>query len=255
MNQMGSETQPGSFQYSDFHDEVVEELSRVGNAKFGEAIRKDRNSQLSYLGIRFPVLRTRVKQGFSFTIKPPEEVLGIWDDLWKHSPWGDVLFAALEYYVPLAQKRKEPDLWPVLRHWTVRIDNWCHADQLSRVYSHILERQSEAVYPQMVEWNQSDDAWQRRISLVSLVHYSGKNAVFLPPNKVLPLVKNCLGDSRHYVQTAVGWVLREMAFVYQDEIVSFIEQNSQQFSATALSRTIEKFPEELRSHIRGLRLS
>ncbi|CAN5728513.1 hypothetical protein BH18ACT13_BH18ACT13_16690 [soil metagenome] len=66
------------------------------------------------------------------------------------------------------------------------------------------------MYPQLQAWNVDENEWLRRISIVSLVRYSVKNAVFLPLDKILPLVSSCLGDHRHYVQTAVGWVLREM---------------------------------------------
>ena len=37
------------------------------------------------------------------------------------------------------------------------------------------------------------------------MHYSGRNAVFLPPDMVLPLVSNCLGDARHYVLKSHGY--------------------------------------------------
>lgn len=66
------------------------------------------------------------------------------------------------------------------------------------------------MYPQLETWNASESEWLRRISIVSLIHYNGKNAVFMTLDKVLPLVSNCLEDDRHYVQKAVGWELREM---------------------------------------------
>ncbi len=46
------------------HTEVVEALRAIGDPVLGEAIRIDRGSQLEHLGIRFPDLRRRVKQGF-----------------------------------------------------------------------------------------------------------------------------------------------------------------------------------------------
>ena len=95
----------------------------------------------------------------------------------------------------------------------------------------------------------------RRISIVSLVHYSGKNAVFLPPDKVLPLVSKCLGDVRHYVQTAVGWVLREMGQVYPDEVGSYLETHAPAMSAPAFSRAIERRSADDRARLRELRRS
>ena len=237
----------------DYHAEVAQALTAICNPGLGEAIRRDRGSQLEHLGIRFPELRQRVRQGFSFYDLPEERVLEIWDALWRSSQYGDVLFAALEYYAPIVRKRVSPGLWPVVRHWCGRVDNWCHSDLLSGLYSRVLERYPEEVYPQIRVWNAAEGEWLRRISIVSLVHYSGKNAVFLPPDTVLPLVSNCLGDARHYVQTAVGWVLREMGEVYPDEVAGYLETHASVMSATAFSRAIERRGADSRARLREVR--
>ncbi len=237
----------------DYHAEVVRALTSIGDPELGDAIRRDRGSELQHLGIRFPALRKRVKQGFSFYDLPDEDVLEVWDALWRSSPYGDVLFAALEYYAPLVRKHVSPDLWPVIRHWSARVDNWCHSDGLSGLYSRVLEAYPDDVYPQLLDWNSAEGEWLRRISLVSLVHYSGKNAVFLPPGEVLPLVSTCLGDTRHYVQTAVGWVLRELGQVYPDEVGHYLEEHASQMSASAFSRAIERRSPDERARLRELR--
>ena len=219
-----------------YHDEVVAALRKVGNARRGAAIAKDRGSSMTHLGIGFPALRTRVKEGFSFYDLPADEVLAIWDRLWRMSPYGDVLFAALEYYVPRARKVVSPTLWPVVRGWTERVDNWCHADGLASLYSWILASDPDAVYPQLGKWNRAEDQWQRRISLVSLIHCSGKKAAFVPLDRVLPLVTACLSDERQYVQNAVGWVLREMARAHPREIRAYIDGHNTAMSPVALRR-------------------
>jgi 3-methyladenine DNA glycosylase AlkD len=236
-----------------YHDEVAEALIAIGDPDFGEAVRQDRDSELVHLGIRFPELRRRVKQGFSFYDLPEAEVLAIWDALWQASPYGDVLFAALEYYAPIVRKRVPPELWPVLRQWSDRVDNWCHSDLLSGVYSRVLDRYPDEVFPQIEAWNAAESEWLRRISIVSLVHYSGKNAVFLRPDEVLPLVSNCVADPRHYVQTAVGWVLREMGHVYPEELASFLETHGPAMSAAAFSRAIERRSPDERARLRAMR--
>ena len=87
-----------------YHDEVSTALRKIGNTRLGAAIAKDRGSSMTHLGIRFPALRKRVKEGFSFYDLPPDKVLAIWDRLWFTSPYGDVLFAALEYYAPRVRR-------------------------------------------------------------------------------------------------------------------------------------------------------
>ena len=219
-----------------YHDEVVAALRKIGDVRRGAAIAKDRGSSMRHLGIGFPALRKRVREGFSFYGLPADKVLAIWDRLWRTSPYGDVLFAALEYYLPRAKKEVGPTLWPVVRNWAERVDNWCHADGLSALYSWILATDQQAVYPQLKKWNRAEDQWLRRISLVSLIHYSGKNAVFVPLDRVLPLVTACLSDEREYVQNAVGWVLREMGHAHPDEISGYIEKHRTAMLPVALRR-------------------
>jgi 3-methyladenine DNA glycosylase AlkD len=236
-----------------YHTEIADELRAIGNPTYGQAVQKDRGSQLTHIGIRFPALRRRVKQGFSFYALPEEQILEVWDALWRTSPYGDVLFAALEYYAPIVRKHVSPNLWPVLRGWSARVDNWCHSDGLSTVYSRLLESNVAGVYPQMVTWNQTESEWLRRLSLVSLIHYTGKNAVFLPPQKVLPLVTNCLDDSRYYVQTAVGWVLREMGQAYKPEISRYLEKHIARLSTPAFFRASERHSAKEKARLRDLR--
>lgn len=225
------------------HEEVLAALRKIGNPRLGTALAKDRGSSLEHLGIGFPALRTRVKEGFSFYALPANRVLAIWDRLWRTSPYGDVLFAALEYYAPIVRRQASPSLWPVVRDWHKRIDNWCHCDGLGSLYSWLLAGDPSAVYPQLQTWNRADDQWLRRISLVSLIHYSGKNAVFVPLDRALPLVTTCLPDERQSVQKAVGWVLRELGNAYPDEIAAYIEEHITTMSAVALRRaTLRRSP-------------
>jgi 3-methyladenine DNA glycosylase AlkD len=164
----------------EYHDEIVAALREIGNPRLGAAIGRDRGSSLEHLGIRFPALRKRVQEGFSFYELSEDEILSVWDGLWRTSPYGDVLFAALEYYAPIVRMRVSSSLWPVVRRWPERVDNWCHCDGLSSLYSWILASDGGEVYGQLEVWNRAEDEWLRRISIVSLIHYSGKNAVFMP---------------------------------------------------------------------------
>jgi 3-methyladenine DNA glycosylase AlkD len=239
--------------FHEYHEEVVAALREIGNPRFGAAVAKDRGSSLEHLGIRFPALRKRVKDGFSFYGLPEGEVLAIWDRLWRISPYGDVLFAALEYYAPVVRKRVSPELWPVVRHWHERVDNWCHCDALSSLYSWILASEPAEVYPQLEAWNRTPDQWLRRISIVSLIHYSGKNAVFMPPERVLPLVTTCLADEREYVQNAVGWVLRELGHAYPAEVRAYLEEHIATMSAVAFRRAIERNSPGAKAELQALR--
>jgi DNA alkylation repair enzyme len=76
---------------------------------------------------------------------------------------------------------------------------------------------------------------------IFIIHYLGKKAVFLPLNKVLPMLENCLDDERPYVQKAIGWVLREANYVYHAEISAFIEQHLADLRGIAFGAATGRF--------------
>lgn len=137
---------------------------------------------------------------------------------------------------PSFVKRVDPALWPVMKRWVARVENWCHADCLSGLYSRLLEADPDAVLPELRRWNANEALWPRRVSIVSLIHYTGKNAVFLGPETVLPMIDNCVEDRRYYMQKAVGCVLREMRCAYPQEIRIYVEANLQRLPASSLNR-------------------
>lgn len=230
------------------HAELLAALAAIGDARRGEAIRLDRGSQLDYLGIGFPALRARVRQGFSFTRGSQAEVLAAWDALWRTSPCGDVLFAAIEFYAPRVRRAPvSPALWPVLRHWADRVDNWCHADALSGLYARLLAAHPADVWPQLQAWNRGQALWPRRMSLTSLVHGSGRHAVFLPPARMWPLLAGAVDDPRAPVQLALGWVLRELGRSSAGEVAEFLERHAARIGSLAFARAIEKWPDEERA--------
>jgi len=237
--------------YPQYHDEVLKALLTLGSPSLGRHMAKDRSSSLKYVGIRVPALRRRVQQGFSFYDLDQATVLAVWDDLWMESEWGDVLFAALEYYRPIVRKRIDGTYWPVMKGWIGRVDNWCHADGLSGTYSRLLEADPKTVMPILRRWNMDESLWPRRVSIVSLIHYTGKNAVFLPPDEVLPMVDRCVEDRRQPMQKAVGWVLREMWRAYPEEIEDYLKRNADRIAPSAFTRAIERMDAEARKEMRA----
>jgi 3-methyladenine DNA glycosylase AlkD len=227
-------------QLNAYHNELVDALRAIGNPGYGRAVQKDRGSRMRHLGIRFPELRARVAKGFSFTSLPEDQVLEVWDGLWRMSPYADVLYAAIEFYRPIVRKQVPPGLWEVTQTWHRRVDNWCLADALASIWSRVLESDINTVYPFLDDLNYSESVWDRRLSLVSLIHYSGKNAVFLPWQAVEPLVSRSLEDDRHYVQTAVGWLIREMGDASRREVTAYLVQNSGRLGTEAFNRATER---------------
>lgn len=239
--------------YPEFHAEVLAELNAIGSPSFAAHTPKDRRSDMEYSGVRVPERRKLSRKGFSFLDRPESEVIAIWDDLFMHSPNGDVLFCALDYLRFRVRKSVSPSLWTVIRKWVNRVENWAHSDEMSWVYSYVLEAYFDEVYPDLLKWNKTNNLWPKRISIVSLIHYTGKNAVFLAPDIVFPMVERCVEDHRYYMQKATGWVLREMHRGYPNEVEGFLTTHLAVIGSDALSRSVEHMPKDRRSWWRDQR--
>ncbi len=208
----------------------------------GERIRIDRGSDLRHLGVRTPARRKLVANGFSFTRSDDDDadVLAAWNTLWQSTDVADVMFLPLDYYRSRVAVSVPPGLWDATLGWIDRIDNWAHADDLARIYSWMLAADPDGVYPTLQTWNERTDLWHRRISIVSLVHYSGKNAFFMPIDSVLPLLEDTVHDSRPLIQKAIGWVLREASVDHPDAVATFIEEHREVLSGPARRRAESK---------------
>ncbi|MEO1056216.1 MAG: DNA alkylation repair protein [Actinomycetota bacterium] len=239
------------------HAEVLDALATVasetGMTGRGELVRADRRSQYQYLGLRTPDRRRRVARGFSFTSGADQHVLTTWDGIWNDTDNGDVLFAVLDFYLARGVDHIVDDFWRTSAGWIDRVDNWAHADDLARLYSYALEADRDGVYPTLEQWSHTESEWRRRVSVVSLIHYSGKNAVFMPIEPCLDLVANCVADPRDTVSKAVGWVLRELLATYPDEVTEFLQLHVAAMPAPAFRRATERLPAEQRQRLRSAR--
>ncbi|MEM7272371.1 MAG: DNA alkylation repair protein [Actinomycetota bacterium] len=200
---------------------------------------------MAHLGVRTPVRRRLVRSGFSFTDGSPDEVLNDWDALWWRADCAEILFSVLDHYREDLRRRLPDGFWDRARRWVDRVDNWAHADDLARVYSFVVEAAFADVRPDLDRWNAAEDGWERRISIVSLVHYSGRDAVFLPPEVMLPYLEAGVEDDRAIVQNAVGWVLRELSRHHPEATVDLLSRRGSGLTPAAWRRAVERLDPEV----------
>ena len=232
--------------YSQYEAEIYAKLQPFGDPTRTAFVKNYMKSELEFLAIKVPVLRQVAREGFSFYDRSPEEALAVWNAIWFSSACFEVMCMPLFYYDRQGRKIS-PATWPTLSTWSEHVENWAHSDSLSSIYSYLLAQNFDEVYGVLQQWNNAENQWLRRLSMVSLIHYSGKKAVFLPLDKVLPMLENCLDDERPYVQKAIGWVLREANYVYHAEISAFIEQHLADLRGVAFGAATEPFSMEERA--------
>jgi 3-methyladenine DNA glycosylase AlkD len=210
-------------------------------------------SKLRYLGLRVPDLRKAYQHGFSFSALSEAEVAQIWNFVWWNSDCFEVMALALLWF---GDKKRDKNLipyWQLLQKWSLRIDNWAHADTLASIYARTHEKAPTEVFKTFKKWSASKNPWQRRLSLVGLFYYSSQREHYPPMRKVTFLLKAQLKHPHYYVQKSVGWTLREAWNVYPKATYAFIEKNIYKISAVAFTAATEKMPLPKRTHLKRLR--
>lgn len=210
-------------------------------------------SKLRYIGVRVPHLRQVMKDGFSFSHLNDSDHAKVWHFIWAHSDCFEVMAMALDWFYQPKQRHLLVQHWKLLKRWSSKIDNWAHSDTLSGIFARILEDDPAVIFPTLVQWNSAKNPWLRRLSIVSLIHYSSLRRQVLPLKKILNLVEPQLEYEHYYVQKGVGWTLREAYNLYPQKTFLFIKKNIHRVSSTAFSAATEKMPPEQKAVLKTLR--
>jgi 3-methyladenine DNA glycosylase AlkD len=210
-------------------------VASKGDPRRAASAQRDKGSSKRFLAVRVPLLRSIALEDFHIEDRSTAERLEFWDYVWRRSPYYEVMSVPLLYYYAKGT-RIEPKTFDVVRHWIDRVDDWGHCDTLSGVYSFLNHNDRRTVMPFLRRLNRSDNLWCVRAALVSLIHYSGRNAAYLPPGEVFPLLEPHLANSNRYIANALGWVLREMRRKYRDEVDAYVSRNAGRLSRIALAK-------------------
>jgi len=137
------------------------------------------------------------------------------------------------------------------------IRDWSTCDWFCvKVLGPLVEQQGEACARAISEWREADSVWKQRASVVAFANLASKGDRNFPGFTELVL-DNCtqlLGSQERFVQTGVGWVLRELSHSDQGCVVGFVEANLDRFSREALKNAIKYLPPQvaerlLRAHL------
>lgn len=97
----------------------------------------------------------------------------------------------------------------------------------------------------------SDNIWHKRISIISQFSWLKRKNIKHP----LSLCQFHIDHKHHYIQKAVGWILREVGKQDKDMLNDFLTKNIDKINSICLSYALEKHTKEEKVFIRSLRKS
>lgn len=209
-------------------------------------------SDLKYLNIKIPLVRAAFKDPFSFSSSPIENQWKIWDYTWTHSNYFEVMLGATHF----ASSKPIEELYrhrKTLAKWVNRVDNWAHSDELSSIYSRLLEHDPKTMLPLFEKWNRSRKPWLKRQSMVGLLFYSRFRKRTPDVKLILRLVDRHMEDDHYYVQKAVGWTLRECWSVYPQPTFKYLCKNAKRIPSGGWTAATEKLSRKDKQFLLKLR--
>jgi 3-methyladenine DNA glycosylase AlkD len=111
----------------------------------------------------------------------------------------------------------------------------------------LVEQQGEACARAISEWREANSVWQRRASVVAFADLASKGDRNFPgfTEMVLNNCAHLLGSQERFVQTGVGWVLRELSGSDEGRVIGFVEANVDRFSREGLKNATRYLPPEV----------
>jgi 3-methyladenine DNA glycosylase AlkD len=133
-----------------------------------------------------------------------------------------------------------------IRDWNV-CDWFC-----VKVLGPLAEQQGEACARAISEWREANSVWQRRASVVAFADLASKGDRNFPgfTEMVLNNCAHLLGSQERFVQTGVGWVLRELSGSDEGRVIGFVEANVDRFSREGLKNATRYLPPEVAERLR-----
>ncbi|HEX2171502.1 MAG TPA: DNA alkylation repair protein [Dehalococcoidia bacterium] len=126
-----------------------------------------------------------------------------------------------------------------------------------KVLGPLVEQQGEECARAISAWRETDNVWQRRASVVAFANLAARgDRTFLGFTQMVLDTCTCLLVSQErFVQTGVGWILRELSRSDEDRVTGYIEANADRFSREGLKNATKYLPSEVTECLRRLNLA
>ena len=130
----------------------------------------------------------------------PEAVLAVCDALWA-TGWREERIVAISLIAGSKALLRAGD-WDRLERWSGDIDNWEHVDHLADLTGRLLIADA-SLLPRTLVLESSDNPWQRRLALVTLIVAFMKGNVYR--DELAAMSDRLQTDKHPLVKRAVVW--------------------------------------------------
>jgi len=121
-----------------------------------------------------------------------------------------------------------------------RVNNWDLVDlSAPKIVGGYLNKKDKRI---LYKFAKSKNLWERRISILSTLHFISKNNF----TETMKIAEMLISDKQDLIHKAVGWMLREVGKRSLSAEEDFLAKNHLRMPRTMLRYAIERFPEHKR---------
>lgn len=202
------------------------ELKRVAVRAKAPDMQRYMKSEMPYHGVPTPAFRLVCKKVFSeveFSTAREWERM-VWY-FWKHAEFREERYAAL-YLCSCKQARAfSSEVAALEMYRDLAIDGawWDYVDGIAGDVSGVLREHFDEVAPVMRKWSKHEDMWVRRLAILSQLNFKKDTDLKL----LYDCIKPSFGSREFFLQKAIGWALRQYAWVDAKEVKRFVVENKE----------------------------
>jgi 3-methyladenine DNA glycosylase AlkD len=186
-------------------------------------------STMPFLGLTVPVLRRITNEVSKAHVMSDVDT---WRDtclaLWRTAEYRDERYAALEItghrpYRPF----QSAECMPMYQEFVVDGAWWDYVDVVAiHRIGPLLRGYRDEIEPVVRAWSTDDDMWKRRTSIICQVGAKADIDLGL----LYECIEPNMADTEFFIRKAIGWALRQHAWLNPAEIIRYVEANADRLS-------------------------
>lgn len=190
-------------------------------------------NQFDFLGIPTPLRRKLCKPLFKEAATSQAPDWNFVEDCWAN-PYREMQYIAMDYLNALSKQLTPQDL-PHIELLITRKSWWDSTDALDKVVGNIYLNFQE-IRPQLIRWSQHDNIWLRRVAIdcqLSLKQQTDKALLS-------EIIQNNFGQSKFFINKAIGWALREYGKANPDWVKNFVQQHREKMAPLSVREALKR---------------
>jgi 3-methyladenine DNA glycosylase AlkD len=204
-------------------------LARRAIPEKAEPMRAYMKSAMPYIGVPNPEQRETWKE---IIPRFPLATFGAWHDtvlaLWRGATYREERYGAVALTEDRRYKRfQTPAALPLYEELVVTGAWWDYVDHIaSHRIGALLRDYPDVIRPAMLSWSQVPGMWQRRTSILCQLGFKAATDLDL----LTACIEPNLADKDFFVRKAIGWALRQYAYVDADWVRRYVQEHAAQLS-------------------------